>query len=100
MRSTRMRARRRAARASRNAGAVRRPLGLPDELVGEVCEAVTDGPGVEEAHGLLVAGLPEEALASPEDDRVDHQPQLVDQVVLHQRAHELTAGGDGGLPRE
>src|SRR5512132_3727412 len=30
-------------RAFRNAGAVRRLLGLPDELVGEVGEAVTDG---------------------------------------------------------
>src|ERR1700716_999715 len=60
-------------------------LGLPDARVGEGGEAVTDGPCVEEAHGLLVAGLPEEALAGPEHDRVDHQPQLVHQVVLHQR---------------
>ncbi len=40
-------------------------LGLSDDLVGEVDEAVTDGPGVEGANGLLVAGLAEEALASP-----------------------------------
>jgi hypothetical protein len=32
-------------------------LGVSDELVGEVGEAVTDGPGVDEAHGFLVAGL-------------------------------------------
>ena len=69
-----------------------------DELVGEEGEAVTDGPGVEEANGFLVAGLVEEALASPEHDRVDHQPQLVDQVVLHQRVHELTAGVDDDVP--
>jgi hypothetical protein len=49
-----------------NVCAGRRPLGLPDELVGEVREPVTDGPGVQEAHGLLVAGLPEEPLAGPE----------------------------------
>jgi hypothetical protein len=75
-RSPRMAARRRAGiRAFRNAGGVRRPLlGLPDDLVGEEGEAVTDGPGVEEAHGLLVAVLVEEALAGPERDRVDHQP--------------------------
>ena len=64
----------RALRAFRNASAVRRPLGLPDDLVGEEGEAVTDGLGVEEAHGLLVAGFLEEALAGPERDRVDHQP--------------------------
>jgi hypothetical protein len=58
-------------------------LALPDNLVGEVREAVTDGPGFEEAHGHLVAGLAEETLASSEHDRVDQQPQLVDQVVVH-----------------
>jgi hypothetical protein len=29
-----------------------------------------------------------EALTCPENERVGHQPQLVDQVVLHQRLHE------------
>ena len=52
----------------------RSPLGLADDLVGEEGEAVTDGPGVQEAHALLVAGLLEEALAGPERDWVDHQP--------------------------
>src|SRR6266851_803362 len=84
----------------RNAGAVRHPLGLPDHLVGEVDEAVTDGPGGEGANGLLVAGLAEEALASPEHERVYHQPQLVDQVMLHQCVHELTAGVDDDFPVE
>src|SRR5687767_11599940 len=64
------------------AGAVRRPLGVSDALVGEEGDAVTDGLGVDEAHGLLVAGLAEEALAGPEHDREDLQPQLVDEVVL------------------
>jgi hypothetical protein len=61
-------------------------LGVWDGLVGEVGEVVTDRLGVDEAHGLLVAGLAEEALAGPEHDREDLQPQLVDQVVLQQRA--------------
>src|SRR6266480_4953594 len=77
---------------------LRRPLGLPDELVREEGEAVTDGPGVEEAHGLLVAGLAEEALAGPEHDREDDQPQLVDQVVVDKRPPELMAGGDDDVP--
>ena len=49
-------------------------LGLADDLVGEEGEAVADGPGVEEAHAVLVAGLLEEAFAGPERDRVNHQP--------------------------
>src|SRR5258708_5510186 len=94
-RRTRMPARRRVGiRVFRNAGAVRRPLGVSDELVGEEGEAVTDGLGIDEAHGFLVAGLAEEALAGTEQDRVDDQPQLVDEVVLDQRALELIAGVD------
>ena len=59
-------------------------LSVSDEkLVGEEGEAVTDGLGAHEAHGLFVAGLAEEALARPEHDREDDQPQLVDQVVFH-----------------
>ena len=52
---------------------------------------------VDEAHRLLVAGLAEEAPAGPEHDREDHQPQLVDEVMLDQRAHELVAGVDEDL---
>jgi len=47
------------------------PLGLADQLVGEEGEAVTDGPGVDEADGFLAGGLAEEALAGPEHDRED-----------------------------
>jgi hypothetical protein len=57
-------------------------LGPSHDLVGEEGEAVTDGPGVEEAHRLDVAGLPKQALAGTEHDREDDQPQLVDQAVL------------------
>jgi hypothetical protein len=41
-----------------------------------------------------VADLAEEALAHSEDDQKDDQPQLVDQVVLDERAPELIAGKD------
>ena len=85
-------------RAFRNVGVVRRPLDVPDHLVGEEGEAVTDGLGVDEAHWFLVAGLAEEALAGPEHDREDEQPQLVNQVVLDQRAPELIAGVDNDVP--
>jgi hypothetical protein len=55
---------------------------VSDGLVGEVGEVVGDDPDIDEAHGFLVAGLAEEAPAGPEHDRVDHQPQLVDEFVL------------------
>ena len=70
----------------------------PDRLVGEVGDAALEGLGVEEAHGFLIAGLAEQALAGPEGDRVDPQTQLVDQVVLDQRAYELKAAGDDDVP--
>ena len=77
-----------------------RPLGVPGGLVGEVGDAALDGLGPEEAEGFLAAGLAEEALAGPERDREQFQPQLVDQVVLHQGVYELEAGGDDDFPAE
>src|SRR4029079_4981545 len=53
---------------------VRTLLGVPDALVGEEGETVTDGLGADETQGPGVAGLAEEALAGPEHDRVDRQP--------------------------
>jgi hypothetical protein len=49
---------------------------------------------VHEAQRFLVAGLAEEALAGTEHDGKDLQPQLVDEVMLHERAYELEAVGD------
>lgn len=43
-------------------------------------------------HRRLVAGLAEQALAGPEHDREDHQPQLVGQVMLDQRTGEPGTG--------
>jgi hypothetical protein len=60
-------------------------LVAPDHLVGEEDQAVADGLGADQPHGLLVAGLAEEALARPEHHREDGEAQLVDQVVLDQR---------------
>jgi hypothetical protein len=69
-------------------------------LVGEAGDAALEGQqDVEEAHGFLVAGLAEQALAGPGGDWEDLRPQLVGQVVLDQRAYELKAVGDDGCPR-
>lgn len=67
-------------------------LGVSDKLGDEEGEAFTKGPGVDEAHRFLLAGLAEEVLTRPEYEREHDQPQLVDQVMLHQGASELIAG--------
>jgi hypothetical protein len=46
--------------------ALRTAPGVPDRLVGEVGDAALEGLGVKEAHGFLVAGLAEQALADLE----------------------------------
>src|SRR5262249_83124 len=89
---------RQAARSRRSAPRVPGARYLPNELVGEVGNTVTEDLGVDAVHGFLVAGLAEEALAGPEHEREDLQPQLVDEVVLDQRAQELEAAGDDDLP--
>src|SRR5436190_664534 len=76
----------------------REAVGVPDRLVGEVGDAALEGLGAGEAHGFVVAGLAGQALAGPGGDREDLQPQLVDQVVLDQRAYELKAAGDDDVP--
>ena len=55
--------------------------------------AVTDGLGLDQVHGLCAAGLAEAALAGAEHDRVDRQPQLVDEVVFDQGPYQLEAWG-------
>ena len=57
-------------------------------------DAFADDVGLDEAKRLLVARLAEEPLARSEDDREDHHAQLVDEVVLDQRLHELGAAVD------
>lgn len=74
-----------------------RRLGVSDEFISEVDQAVTQRLGVGEAHRFLVAGFAEEAGSSPDCDWKDHEPELVDQVVLHQRAHELAAAVDDDI---
>ena len=73
-------------------------LGGSDHLVGKEGEAFTEGPGVDEAQGFLVAGLAEEAPTGPEHDREARQPQLVDEVVFQQYVPELIAGVDENVP--
>src|ERR687897_2900930 len=63
-------------------------------LVDEDRDAVAHRLRVLQAQRPLVARRPEQALAVAQDDRVDHQPQLVDEPVLEQPLHERGAAVD------
>ena len=54
---------------------IRRRSSIP--LVGKEDEAVTDGPAAGQAERLGASGLSEQALAGPDHDRKDEQPQLI-----------------------
>jgi hypothetical protein len=76
-----------------------RPLRfLARQLVDEDGDAITDRFRVRKPQALLLAPVAEEALAGPQDDRENHQAQLVDEVVLDQRLHELGAAVDHDVP--
>src|SRR6202035_3992815 len=76
-----------------------RPLRLGGgRLVDEDGDAVTDDLRVHQPHWLLAGRVAEETLAAPQDDGEDHQPQLVDQVVLKKRLHELGAAVHDDVP--
>ena len=53
------------------------PSYVSDALVDEVGEALIDRSAAHETHGLLVASLAEEALASPQHNRIDRQSHLI-----------------------
>src|SRR5215510_10686456 len=67
---------------------------LRRRLVDEDGDPVADHLRVGELQPLLVACLAEEALAGTQDDREDHQAQLVYQVVLDQRLDEPATAVD------
>src|SRR5215813_7316051 len=64
-------------------------LGVSHNLVGDEGQAVSDGVRMDESQGLLAGGLAEKARSIPEYHREDHEPQLVDEVMLDQRVYEL-----------
>jgi hypothetical protein len=47
--------------------------------------------GVDQPHRGRHRALPEEALPGPKDDRSERQAVLVDEVVAHERLHEVDA---------
>src|SRR3954451_12794267 len=78
------------------------PPRLPEALDGPLGDedrhAVADRLRVLQPQALLVARLAEEPLAVAEDDREDHEPQFVDEVVLDECLNELDAAGHQDHP--
>ncbi len=68
-------------------------LGRSDDFVGEIGKVV-NGPAVDKAHRHFGARLIKEPVTGAEHDRVDHQPHLVDQILLHESVHQLDAARD------
>src|SRR5205823_97784 len=66
--------------------------------VGEDQHAVADGLRIDQTELLLLAWVAEQALAGAEDDREDHQPQLVDEVELDEGLGESRAAVDDYIP--
>lgn len=71
-------------RYSRSIAWVPRLSGAGQTLVGRQDEALAERPYPDQLKRPCAAGLAEEPLPRSEDDREDDQPQLVDQIVLHQ----------------
>jgi hypothetical protein len=54
-------------------------------LVREVEDARAEGPQIHELQSLLIAPSLEEALPASHYNGMDHEPELVEEVVLNQR---------------
>src|SRR5271165_6739821 len=70
----------------------------PCRLVGEDRDPLADEPAVGQAHAPRRRRAGEQPPAAAEDYGEDHQPQLVEEVVLDQRPHQLAASRDQDRP--
>ena len=73
-------------------------------LVGEVEDTSTDRLRIHELQSLPISPVLEESLPAAQDYRVDHEPELTEEIVLKQRPDEGAASEDRdvltGLPLE
>src|SRR5215207_3913184 len=79
---------------------VSRPSTLASALrrvVGEIENACAEGLRVDKLQRLLIATVLKETLPAPHDDRMNHEPQLVEEVLLKQRPDQGRAAGDGDV---
>ncbi len=63
-------------------------------LVGEIENARAEGLRVDELQRLLIAPFLKQTLSAPHDDGMNHEPELVEEVVLKQRPDEGAAAED------
>ena len=63
-------------------------------LVGEIENARAEDLRVDELQRLLIATVLKETLPAAHDDGMDHEPELVEEVVLQQRPDQGRAAGD------
>src|SRR5215217_3145417 len=62
--------------------------------VGEVEDARAEGLRVHELQRFLIASVLKQALPAAQDDRVDHEPELIEEVFAQQRPDEGAAAHD------
>src|SRR5437660_1666132 len=67
----------------------RRALDRRSTLVAEEDHAAAEGPGLEEPEIDPAVRGPEQGRAPSDDHRVDVEPELVDEVVAHERRGEV-----------
>ena len=63
-------------------------------LVGEIENARAEGLRVHELQRLLIAPLLKQTLSAPHDDGMDHEPELVEEIISKQPPHEGATTGD------
>src|SRR5215207_11757370 len=63
-------------------------------LVGEIEDARAEGLRIHELQGLLITPVLKQALPAARDNRVDHEPELVEEVISQQRPDEGATAGD------
>ncbi len=72
---------------------------LARRLVGQDNDAVRSNRlGIHQLHARLLTAVAKQRPAAPEHDREDHQAVFINQVMLHERLHELDAAVDEDIP--
>lgn len=63
-------------------------------MVGKDNNARTECLCIYQFQNLLLTPVSEETLSAPQDNRVNHEPVLVDEVMLHQRADKVSTASE------
>ena len=66
-------------------------------LVGEIENACAEGLRLDKLQRPLIAPFLKQTLSAPHHDRMNHEPELVEEAVLKQRSDQGRAAGDGDV---